>query len=108
MGPIEIARDADTFLQETLKTSMESFRTQFEKAGVKDWKLGQPERTTLDCLTMLHGDLTNKLFWIRTSVARNDADGRSYILMLIVPSKARDKVDAQYRRLVASWKWTAR
>ncbi len=87
---------------------MKSFRTTIAKSGQRDWKSGQIESGVVDGLD-LHGmDASVSALWVRASVVRNDADGRSYIFILVAPQKFQKDVLAEYQQILTSWKWTQR
>ncbi len=87
---------------------MKSFRTTIAKSGQRDWKSGQIESGVVDGLD-LHGmDASVSALWVRASVVRNDADGRSYIFIPVAPQKFQKDVLAEYQQILTSWKWTQR
>jgi len=108
MNAVEIAKGAAEFRRDLVKTTLESFRTTIAKSGQRDWKSGQIESGVVDGLE-LHGmDASVSALWVRASVVRNDADGRSYIFILVAPQKFQKDVLAEYQRILTSWKWTHR
>ena len=108
MGAIEIAKDAGEFRQDLVKSTLESFRTTFAKSGLRDWKSGRAESATVDGLELYGVDASVSSLWVRAAVVRNDADGRSYVFMIIAPQKHQKDVLAEYQRVLESWKWTRR
>jgi hypothetical protein len=106
MGAIEIAKAAPEFREDLVKSSLESFRTALEKAGVRGWKTGGVERTVVDGLDLYGMDASAGGLWVRASAMRNEADGRGYIILLTAPQKFQKDMVTEYQRILDSWKWT--
>jgi hypothetical protein len=106
MGAIEIAKGAQEFRDDLLKSTLDSFRQAFAASGIRDWKPGAAERGTLDGLELVGRDAGVGGLWVRAAVVRNDADGHSYVFIVTAPQKFQKDVLAEYQRLLSSWKWT--
>jgi uncharacterized caspase-like protein len=106
MGAIEIAKGAPEFREGLVKSSLDSFRSAFEKAGLRGWKTGGVERAVVDGLDLYGMDATTSGLWVRAAAMRNDADGRGYVIILTAPQKFQTDLVAEYQRILDSWKWT--
>jgi len=108
MGPVEVAKGASEFREDLVKTTLDSFKTTFEKSGLRGWKSGASQRGVVDGLELYGMDAAVGGLWVRASVVRNDADGRGYIILLTAPQKFQKDVVAEYERILGTWKWTRR